>query len=337
MIDLHSHILPGVDDGARSMAEAVELCRAAADDGCTAIVATPHQRRAEWWNGDRGWLVALASSLRRELHEREIAIEVRLGAEVHVDTQLLAEVEQLPAGSILPLAGTHYLLLELAGHPPAGPGVPPGAGAAIHLIHELVVAGWHPVLAHPEHIRWLAEDMPLVERLVSLGAALQVTAMSLTGGFGRRPQQCVQALLDAGLVHFVASDCHDLQRRPPGLRRAYDLIAARWGEPLARRVLVDNPRAVLDDRRLPGSAPLEARTAQAAPAPSTEPPLPLAAAARSLRLVGRVNTASLAIPPRPANPAPAAGIADAGLEAAAEGAGSTPQGTPGPPRRPILV
>jgi protein-tyrosine phosphatase len=241
MIDLHCHILPGVDDGARSLAEAVAMCRLAAEDGCEGMVATPHQRRGEWWNADRDQLAALADQLQTEVGA---GFRVYLGGEIHVDSELLDEVEKLPAGGgVLPLAGSRYLLIEFDS---AGT-----TAEAVHLVHELVVAGWRPVVAHPEFIPWLAADVALVARLVALGARTQVTAMSVTGEFGRRPQADTWALLEAGLVHFLASDSHGTRRRPPGLRRAYDLIAGRWGEPAARRLTADNPRAVVENRPLP--------------------------------------------------------------------------------------
>jgi protein-tyrosine phosphatase len=242
MIDLHCHILPGVDDGAASLEEATAMCRLAAKDGCEAMVATPHQRRAEWWNADRESLAALAEDLQDAVGP---GFRVYLGGEVHVDSELLAEVEKLPAGGLLPLAGSRYLLIELD--------FLGTARDAIHLVHELSVAGWNPILAHPELIPWLAPDPALIARLVSLGATTQVTAMSVTGDFGRRPQNDVFALLDAGLVHFVASDAHGIRRRPPGLGRAHDLIAERWGDGVAQRLVVDNPRAVVADRPLPGT------------------------------------------------------------------------------------
>jgi len=240
MIDLHCHILPGVDDGAQSLEEAAAMCRLAAHDGCEAMVATPHQRRGEWWNSDREGLSALADELQDIVGPD---FRVYLGGEIHVDSGLLAEVEKLPGGGILPLAGSRYLLVELDSQGTAT--------EAIHLVHELAVAGWFPVIAHPEFIPWLATDPELVERLVSLGATVQVTAMSVTGDFGRRPQNDVFTLLDAGLVHFVASDSHGVRRRPPGLKRSHDLIAGRWGEDVARRLVTDNPRAVVTDRPLP--------------------------------------------------------------------------------------
>ncbi len=243
MIDLHCHILPGVDDGAQSLDEAVAMCRLAARDGCTGMVATPHQRRGEWWNADRAALAALADELQSAVGA---SFHVYLGGEVHVDSSLLAEVEKLPAdGGILPLAGSRYLLIELDAM-----GTPK---EAIHLVHELVVAGWRPIIAHPEFIPWLAPDPELVARLIALGATAQVTAMSATGDFGRRPQSDVFTLLDAGLVHFVASDSHGVRRRPPGLGRAHRLVAGRWGDETARRLFVDNPRAVVEDRPLPES------------------------------------------------------------------------------------
>lgn len=253
MIDLHCHILPGIDDGPRSLEEGVEMCRLAAADGCRAMVATPHQRRGAWWNSDREAIAGLAKDLQAALGSQ---MRILVGGEVHVDAELLAEVERLPGGGIFTLAGSSYLLLELDDREERG-----RAGEAISLVHELVVAGWRPVLAHPEFIPWLAGDLDLAARLVSLGASLQVTAMSVTGDFGKGPQADTHALIEAGLVHFVASDCHGVQRRPPGLRRAYQTIASRWGTDLAQRLVSDNPRAVVQNRPL---ATVESRTASEA-------------------------------------------------------------------------
>src|SRR6185369_7660849 len=211
MIDLHCHILPGVDDGARTLDEAVAMCRMAAADGCKAMIATPHQRRIEWWNDNREMLEGLARDLQAAVSSgTETAFRVALGGEIHVGPGLLEEIERLSSaagGGLLPLSG------------------------------------WRPVIAHPELIPWLAKGTALLDHLVSLGATAQVTAMSLTGDFGRRPQVDALAFLDAGLVHFVASDCHSPRRRPPGLSRAYQAIAARRGEAIARRLTTDNPRA----------------------------------------------------------------------------------------------
>lgn len=242
MIDLHCHILPGIDDGAPTLEEALAMCRLAAADGCEAMVATPHQRRDPWWNDDVERLRELAAQLQEKVRaEVGNGFQVLLGGEVHVDREILSEVERLPAATILSLAGSRYLLLELDtwGSP----------DEAVHLVHETTVAGWRPILAHPEFIPWLDRD--LLAHLVTLGATVQVTAMSVTGDFGRRPMMDTHRLIEAGLVHFLASDAHDTRRRPPGLRRACLMIEGRWGNGLARRLAVDNPRAVVEDRPLP--------------------------------------------------------------------------------------
>lgn len=242
MIDLHCHILPAVDDGARSLEESLSMCRMAAADGCSAMVATPHQRRGEWWNADRGALERRAAELAAAVEADGHGLRVFLGGEVHVDSEFLTDVLGYPGSGVLPLAGSRYLLVEF----PASF----AEGAAEDLIYELAVAGWRPIVAHPEFIPWLAEEPGRLERLVEQGATVQVTAMSVTGEFGKRPQRCVQDLLEADLVHFVASDSHDTRNRPPGLKRAHDWIAERWGAPRARQLTLDHPLAVVEDRPL---------------------------------------------------------------------------------------
>lgn len=239
MVDLHAHLLPGVDDGADGLEDAVEMCRLAAADGVTAAVATPHLRHESWPNADRDDLLARFESL---LSAVGTTLALSLGAEIRVDSELLAEVDLLPGGNLLPLARSHYLLLEL---PPVPVGPDPRA-----VVHELTVAGWRPVLAHPERIPWLAEDPATLAELVERGALLQLTAMSVTGALGRRAKECCMFLLDNDLAHFVASDAHDASTRPPILSGAFRVIADRLGEARAHRLTEENPRAVLEDRAI---------------------------------------------------------------------------------------
>jgi protein-tyrosine phosphatase len=236
MIDLHTHILPGIDDGADTFEEALEMCRRAEQDGCEAIVATPHQRHQRWWNCDGADLARLRSDLQEALGNSP---RILAGGEIRVDDALLADVEAIPASGLQPLAGSRHLLVEFSRS---------GSGPAPELIvHELVVAGWRPVLAHPELLPWLAPDLARLEHLVELGGRLQVTAMSITGDFGRRPQDAARAMLDAGLPHFVASDMHGVDRRPPGLSLAYRALRAGWGREIADRLTTENPRRILAD------------------------------------------------------------------------------------------
>ncbi len=239
MIDLHIHVLPGIDDGPRDLDEAKLMCGMAAEGGCEVLVATPHQRHNRWWNNDAAQLEQLRGRVQEAVGERP---QVLLGGEIRIDRELLGELAEAGRSGLQPLAGSRYLLLELDRHG--------GGPDTENVVHELQVAGWRPILAHPELLPELARDLPLVRRLAGLGARFQVTAMSLTGDFGRRTRRVAAQLVDEGLVSFVASDAHSPTWRPPGLRKVFDEIAASWGEEAARRLTLDNPRAVLEDRPL---------------------------------------------------------------------------------------
>ena len=242
MIDLHCHILPGVDDGAASLADAVAMCRLAAADGCTAMVATPHQRHASFPAATREALQAALAELTEAL-DGELP-RLYMGAEIRVDSELLADLEQ-PDGAALALAGSRYLLLEF---PRSEVGQPPE-----EVVHELQLAGWRPVLAHPEVLPWL--EVPRLGALVEAGAMLQLTASAVTGEFGRFPHERAWELLEEGLVHFVASDSHSPTWRAPGLAKARALLERRLGAAAARLLVEENPACVLADVPLAATAP----------------------------------------------------------------------------------
>lgn len=248
MIDLHSHVLPAVDDGARDFEQAIRMCRMARADGCRAIVATPHLRHARYWNDDR----ILLEARWRELRERVGSeIEVLLGGEIAVHGQSLEEIDLLPeGGQLLTLAGTRYLLLELDF---GGVGPDP-----VEMVYELGVAGWRPIIAHPERVSWLMSDAAMLEEMAANGATMQITAMSLTGDFGPIAADAARWLLDHGLAHYVSSDTHDDRFRPPGLSRARKVVIEGWGEELAEALFVTHPLAVVRDQPLPTHPPAKA-------------------------------------------------------------------------------
>ena len=237
MVDLHAHVLPGVDDGPATLADAVMMCRQATADGVDVIVATAHQRTEEFLNDD----LALLEQKRAEL-QNAVGDEpgILLGGEIRVDCGLLAEVDRLPGGTLLPLAGTRHLLIDF-GFGELGPG-------PREIVRELMLAGWVPVVAHPERLPYLADDIELMHDLVERGALLQITAMGITGGFGRLVRDCCRLMIEESLVHLVASDAHDPRHRPPVLSEAYRAIAEEWGEETARRLVVENPWSVIRQR-----------------------------------------------------------------------------------------
>lgn len=232
MIDVHFHCLPGIDDGPRTWDEAVALCRAAARDGTTHVVATPHVLREPWMNESRGERQALVDELNSRLQGDPLVLP---GCEYYFSSDA---VELWEMGRLGPLTGLNestHLLIEFSARE-----VPKRARS---LIHELVVAGVTPVIAHPERNLVFASDLGELALLVERGAKTQVTAASITGEFGSSAQSCAERILDAGLAHVVASDAHSVAKRPPGLSRAEAAVRVRWGAESARQLFVTNPAA----------------------------------------------------------------------------------------------
>lgn len=246
MIDVHCHLLPGVDDGAPDLETAARMAEMAARDGIDEMILTPHQRHYRWPNEDDGTLAAAFAGLCGRVGS---APRLHLGAEVRVDSELIDELHGDRPGRPLSLAGSRYMLVELD---PFGVGPEPE-----DLVREMRIAGHVPMLAHPERIPWLADDPQRLVALAQGGALMQVTAMSVTGEFGRRAERCCGFLFDVGLAHIVASDAHDCDVRRPALSEARKVVAERWGEPVARHVTEENPRAVVENREIPAMGRLK--------------------------------------------------------------------------------
>lgn len=229
MIDLHSHILPGLDDGVRSLEEARALARIAAAEGIEAIAATPHVRddfptTAEQM--ERG-----VAELREDFAASGLEIRVLHGGEV-----ALERVFELPPGELerFTLAQTgRYLLLET-----------PYSGSPLALapaVKSLRSSELTPVIAHPERNPEVQRRPELLQALVDLGALVQVTAASLDGRFGRPSRRAAKALLKLRLAHVLASDAHGPERRDAGLAAAVDAVG---DEALAHYLVEEVPRAI---------------------------------------------------------------------------------------------
>lgn len=237
MIDIHHHCLPGVDDGPRDLAQAVELCAAAAADGITTIIATPHVLRGAWQNRSRAALESILASLQNAVGDK---IVLALGSEYFFDFDM---VEVLAAGdAIIPLAGSRYVLVEFDAH-----SVPPMIDGPFY---RAQLAGWTPVIAHPERNSTFQSKPDLLRLLVSRGVKTQVTAGSLVGDFGEDARKHAFVWIGEGLVHFVASDAHNLKRRPPRMSEARRAVRAIAGEAVADALVLENPRSVLEGRSL---------------------------------------------------------------------------------------
>jgi protein-tyrosine phosphatase len=238
VVDLHCHILHGIDDGARSLDESVAMAKVAAGSGTTELVASPHASPQFSYNpqlAHRRWeeLQRLAGG----------KIRIHRGCDYHLTHESLQVVCQQPAR--YSINGLGYLLVEF-------PEVP-DLDYMEYLLNEVSKAGLLPIVTHPERHQFLAGDVKSLARWVEGGVLLQVTGQSLLGRFGPRAEACARELLNRGLAHFVASDAHDAFGRPPRLDDARTLARALYGDEYPELLFDINPRAVVEGKPiLPG-------------------------------------------------------------------------------------
>jgi protein-tyrosine phosphatase len=244
MIDLHCHLLPGIDDGPADRATALQMARIAVDDGICVTACTPHIYPGLYDN-DRDGIGREVAAFRDVLADAGIPLQLVSGADVHLEPGLVAGIEQ---GRIPTLAGSRYLLLEPPHH-----SAPPGFEQAVF---ELMAAGLIPVITHPERLRWVEMHFDVFCRLTDRGCWMQVTAGALTGRFGSRPRYWADRFVAEGRAHLLATDAHDAKRRPPLLTEGFQAAARLVGEEQARLMVEDRPARVLADQApLPGEGP----------------------------------------------------------------------------------
>lgn len=235
LIDLHCHLLPAIDDGAPDMEISLAMARAAVEDGIRITACTPHIMPGRFPNVGPD-IRRCVKRLQERLDAEGIPLHLVTGADVHLTPHLVAG---LRSGEVLSLNDSRYLLLEPPHHV-----APPRLEDSIF---QLMAAGYHPIITHPERLSWIEDRYPMMRRLAEAGVWMQVTAGAVTGAFGGRVRYWAERMLDEGLVHIVASDAHNIRKRPPGLSPAREEITRRLGSAEAERMFVTRPQAVLDD------------------------------------------------------------------------------------------
>ena len=252
MIDLHCHILPGIDDGARDLTVALDMARAIVADGVTVVACTPHILPGLYHNSGPQILAAVAA-LQAAVADNGIPLQLVAGADNHIVQNF---VGGLKSGHLLGLANSRYVLVE-----------PPHHVMPVRiedLFFDITVAGYVPILTHPERLTWIKNNYAVIERLVQGGVWMQITAASLTGAFGRSARYWAERMLDDGLVHILATDAHDNERRPPNLAEGQRLAEQRVGAREAMHLVATRPRGVLDNALASSLPPPPARDALAA-------------------------------------------------------------------------
>ncbi len=236
MVDIHCHILPGLDDGPDTIEESLQMAEAAIADGITHVVATPHAN-------DLYAFDPVTIALRREELQARVGDRLQLvtGCDFHMSFDNLQAVQNEPKR--FAINQKNYLLVEFADF-----AIPPTMDQALK---ELRLAGLWPVITHPERNPLLAGNRGRVNAWVQDGCYVQVTAGSLQGRFGQRAQRAAEAWLQEDMIHFFASDAHNLTSRPLQLSEAYKLVAERKGEAVARALFRENPMAAVEGGPLP--------------------------------------------------------------------------------------
>ena len=247
MIDLHTHILPGLDDGAKDWGEALEMARIACADGIGTVVATPHVSPGVYDN-NRDCILNTVKDFNQLLSERRVPLRVLPGAEYRLDPDL---PEQLAGGDLLTMNdGGRYLLLEFpSDFIPAH---------ARRVVYELLLQGVAAVIVHPERNAALVKQPHILMDMVEKGALAQITAGSLTGLYGRHAASAAAKFIREGAVHFVASDAHSARGRSPVLSGALSALARLFGEETAKLLVCHNPAAVINNLPVEASGSLPA-------------------------------------------------------------------------------
>jgi protein-tyrosine phosphatase len=236
MVDIHCHMLPGVDDGANDWAEAIEMLQVAIQDGITHTVCTPHAN--EKYPYDRERFEATLNQLRSTAEGK---MEFSLGCDFHFS------FENIQAALVNPddflISHTDYLLVEFSDYSLA-----PSTRDTLGRFTSL---GITPIITHPERNLLMQRSPEQVLKFIDAGCVVQITANSLTGHWGDAPKKMCRWLLDRDAAHIIATDAHDPNHRPPMLSKARHTLRQEYGDELAEALFVSNPRAVVQNQPLP--------------------------------------------------------------------------------------
>lgn len=239
MIDLHSHILPELDDGAQSLGESLAMARMAVDSGITAMVATPHCAYDRVRDVRDSWQL-----LCQALRENEIPLKVLPGMEIFGTPDT---VRLLQAGKLLTLNESRYPLVEFEFHSTGD--------EETQILHSLCEAGYRPIVAHPERYSYVRRSPGIVNQWFHMGCLLQVNRGSLLGRFGRQAQAMAAELVERGFATVVATDAHSPRMRTPWMRDVRELLSREVSPQCARMLLLENPRRILKNEEFSALEP----------------------------------------------------------------------------------
>ncbi|NIK11805.1 tyrosine-protein phosphatase [Alkalibacillus almallahensis] len=245
MIDIHSHILPGVDDGAESTADSIAMAKVAQSEGINTIYATPHHLNGRY-DTEPKVIEEKVHNLNEEFKKLNINLTVLEGQEIRINGEVH---EDLQNGSAISLGNQSiYTLIEFpSSHIPQ---------FSKYTIYDLQRDGYLPIIAHPERNAGISNHPNTLYRLVKRGALSQLTAASVAGHFGKKIQKLCFKLIEANLVHFIASDAHNTDSRGFFMEEAFDVIEKRYGYGLVEQ-FKENAHAVMTNEMVIADPPVE--------------------------------------------------------------------------------
>lgn len=237
-IDIHAHILSGIDDGAEDILTSIKMLQIAAENNISQIILTPHNKPMHH-HANPEKIKHMAESLKTKAAKEGLDIQLYTGNELYYRSGL---TQELLEGKVLTLAGSDYVLVEFN---------PMDDYDYIRNgIYSLMAGGYHPVLAHVERYARLTGRTERVEDLCEMGCCMQVNAGSVMGEYGFGTRLFVRKLLKEQLVHFVATDTHDTGKRAPHMKECADFLERKYGEEYRRRLLDINPMHVIRNEYL---------------------------------------------------------------------------------------
>lgn len=245
MVDIHSHILPFVDDGSNSVQKSIEMLRIAEASSTEAVVLTPHSNLYEYEKNLIEEMTAVFDSFKAKLENENVDIEVYLGAEVYASDDIieLAHKKQLPT-----INNSRFMLVEFDFYA--------SSGYITGVLSELSKLGYVPIVAHPERYECVKKRISAGLEFMNCGALLQINKGSFVNDFGVGARNTAFELVHHRLAHFVASDAHNLSSRNPDMELCFDILRDEFDDKYARKLFEINPRAVIENKKLLISRPV---------------------------------------------------------------------------------
>lgn len=235
MIDLHCHILPGIDDGPKKIEESIAMAKIAVKDGIKVIACTPHIYQGAYDNTAQSIKRAM-QAFQKILKEKHIDIQLTYGADTHLHPRLISDIKN---GTVPTLHHGRYLLIEFNHHI-----------ASFYYedyVKEMIKQDFVPIITHPERLDYIDHFYPTMTRLIKAGAWAQITASSLTGRFGSKAQKFAMKFLVEGKIAILATDAHSVKHRPPILTEGLKVAELILGKDEANRLVLERPQAILDN------------------------------------------------------------------------------------------